>query len=373
MNRQEYIRAIKDVIYLSYCAVNERRPSDARGGRMVLEDVYLASQKHMLTAMCAMALESAGINDENFKQAKGKAIRKNVQLDIDREQITAMFEAEGIWYMPLKGSVIKDLYPKYGMRQMSDNDILIDSTRGKDVQRIMESLGFTAEHVGKGNHDVYFRQPVSNFEMHTSLFGKFHDEKIYEYYLGIRDKLIKDDDNGYGYHFSDEDMYIYLTSHEYKHYSNGGTGIRSFIDIYIYMKEYADKLDMDYIAAECEKLGIADFERQSRSLALDLFGGGKLTDEDKEMLRYIVFSGTFGTRSNMVKNKLEKFGGGTAGKLRYVFDRLFLSMEKIQYAFPFFYEHKILIPLLPFYRAYNCFIHRRSSMKIELRSLLKGK
>lgn len=44
--------------------------------------------------------------------------------------------------MPLKGVILKELYPKIGMRQMSDNDILFDETYRKDVVRFMKNKGY---------------------------------------------------------------------------------------------------------------------------------------------------------------------------------------------------------------------------------------
>ena len=357
MDRKEYITAIKDVIYLTFCAVNERKPKENRLDKMELTAVYTAAQKHMLTSACAMALESAGIKDERFTQTKAKAIRKTAQMDIDRTMLFAELEKEGIWYMPLKGVVLKDYYPRYGMRQMSDNDILFDSTRAADVKRIMESLGFTTERYGERHHDVYVKPPVSNFEMHNTLFSIKSGERIHNYYADVKERLIKDEGNSFGYHFTDEDYYIYLTAHEYKHYSNGGTGLRSLLDTYVFLNRSADKLDFSYIEAECEKLGIADFEKQSRHLAADLFGGKNPTEEDKEMLKYIVFSGTYGNFENRVSNQIKK---EKHSKVLYMLDRFFVpvSPKSKSYAvfarkFPLFYKYKILLPLLPFYRVFR--------------------
>ncbi len=60
MDRREYIKAIKDVIYLAYCGVNGKIPGDARVRKMDITAVYEAANKHLLTAICAMSLESAG-------------------------------------------------------------------------------------------------------------------------------------------------------------------------------------------------------------------------------------------------------------------------------------------------------------------------
>lgn len=377
MDKREYIRAIKDVIYLAYCGVNGKIPSSARVQKMDISAVYEASQKHLLTAICAMSLESAGIKDDRFTQASAKAIRRIIQMDIDRAQLFEHFEKENIWYMPLKGSLLKDLYPKYGMRQMSDNDILFDSTRAEDVKRIMESMGFTCDHFGKGNHDVYFKQPVSNFEMHTTIINR-NDKRLFEYYLNVKDRLIKDEGNDYGYHFSDEDFYVFMTAHEYKHYSKGGTGLRSVLDTYVYLSKLGDKLDMQYIKTECKKLGMAEFESQSRSLAMNLFGAKKLTEENKQMLKYIAFSGTYGTIENMINNKVAKYGNSKLAKMKYTLGRLTipLSEKNERYSawkayYPWFYEKKYRIPLLFFYRFGKGLTVSRKKITQEIRILSK--
>lgn len=73
--------------------------------------------------------------------------------------------------------------------------------------------------------------------MHTSLFYTVHDSKWQEYYKNIRTRLVKDDDNSYGCHFSDADFYIYMTTHEYKHYAHSETGLRSLLDCYVYLQK----------------------------------------------------------------------------------------------------------------------------------------
>lgn len=370
MDRQEYIKAIRDVICLAYCAVNGKTPPQSRVRQMDTEAVREAAQHHMLAALCAMELEKAGVTTFELTQIKGKAIRKNAQLDIDRAAILSGFEQQGIWYMPLKGVIIKDLYPEYGMRQMSDNDILFDENRREDVRKIMLSLGFTAESFGSGTHDVYFKQPVSNFEMHICLFsiaGGSGSEK-FDYYNDVKSRLVKDSANRFGYHFTNEDNYIYVVAHEHKHYAHGGTGLRSLLDIYVLLNHFKDKLDMQYITNECEKLGIADFERQNRALALHLFSGSKLTAEDKKLLRYIVFSGTYGTFDNVVSNRLSKNNGS---KLRYVIDRLIIPMQSVKEFYPLFYKYKFLLPLLPFYRAARGLTIHRTRLKAELKALIK--
>ncbi len=121
------------------------------------------------------------MEDSNFHQAYNKAVRKNVMLDVERTAIFEEFERKGIWYMPLKGSILKELYPENEMREMADNDVLYDAKKQREVMQIMLSQGYTAESVGKSHHDVYMKPPVLNFDLHMLLFGKSDD--FYQYYL----------------------------------------------------------------------------------------------------------------------------------------------------------------------------------------------
>lgn len=372
MNRTFY-----NLIYLCSCAANGIKPDEEKVREMDLEQLYKTAKFHSLTAITAIALESAGVKDKEFCQAKEKSIRKNMLLDIEREKLCAYLERNKIWYMPLKGSILKDFYPKYGMRQMADNDILFDSQYRKIVKEYFVSNNYDVISYDKGNHDVYEKLPILNFEMHTSLFYKPHDEKWQEYYKNIKTKLGKDDDNSYGYHFTDEDFYIYITTHEYKHYSESGTGLRSLLDCYVYMQKKSDFLDWNYIETECEKLGIADFERQSRELAVKTFSASvntELPEIDKQMLEYYLTSGTYGTLENAVKVKRKKYveKTGKTSNLSYIINRLFPDKEWYEAYKPFYNRHLYFKPFFAMYRLFRGVFFRRKVISSELKVIRKS-
>lgn len=339
----------QDLIYLVSCAVNGVTPDAERVVRMDLDAIYKLACRHMLAATIAPALKAAGIQDKRFAKALEHSALKSSTMDMEMDALFAELDAAEIWHMPLKGTVLQHMYPVYGMRQMSDHDILFDAERAEDVKSIMEEMGFSTEHFGTSNHDVYHKEPVSNFEMHSALFGPGHDEKLYEYYKDVQKRLLGD---GYEKHLSPEDFYLYVTAHEYKHYTGGGTGLRSVVDTYVYLQK--TKLDMDYVTAEAEKLGMAEFEAANRSLAQHLFSGGELAEADREMLDYILSSGVYGTIGHRVENTMSKHGWG---KIQYALNRFFVPIsrknkdyEAYAGSYPIFYKYKILLPFLPFYR-----------------------
>lgn len=373
MNKEEYRKMIDEVLYLSGCVVNDEEPEKARIDKLDMSNLYKAADKHMLTAIVGYALKKAGIYDKYFIESMGKSVRKTAVMEIDKELLFERLEEEKIRYMPLKGIIIKELYPATGIRQMADFDILCDGTYIEKVNEIMVNLGFSCDRLGKGVDNTYLKKPVSNFEMHTALFGDYHDKKLYSYYRNIFDRLQKDDDNAYGYHFSHNDMYIYFTAHEYKHYSGGGTGLRSLLDTYVIWKNLGDTLDTEYIAEETKKLGIHEFEQANKQLALDVFGKKSLTEEEKKMLDYMIYSGTYGDIQNLIENEVARYGGGKKGKARFILKKIFLPMNQVKIFYPFFYKYKILLPCLLLYRIFKSLtVSRRKNQKL-LKRLKKVK
>lgn len=364
MEKKEFYRYACEMIYLTRCIVNDRLPDADRINKSDLGSLYEVCRQHALTACTAYALESIGIHDHNFSQAKEKALRKNILLDTERNIIFSRFEAEHIWYMPLKGSVIKDIYPRMSMRQMSDNDILIDDKAREKTRRIMTERGFELK-AEYENVDEFSKNPVYNFEMHTGLFrDKIQNREIYEYFRDIKKRLVKDENNSYGYHFTNEDFYIYMITHEYKHFISGGTGVRSLLDTYLFVRRYGKTLDKKYIYRELEKIGVAEFEANNRRLAVKLFSGQKLSDDERKLLAYYIFSGTYGTYKNVFENKFSRMN--KSSKTDYIFRRIFPDMEYYKRWYPLAYRYKVLIPFAWIFRSARALITKRKKTVDEL-------
>ncbi len=384
---------VEKLIYIISCALNKSIPDlskvhssqytdrvDVIEWDHEIADVYSFAKRHMLSAMVGMALKSAGILNKEVDKEVGKAVRKAVLFDNETKIIEKEFERKSIWYIPLKGAILKSYYPSVGMRQFADYDILFDKTRSEDVRQIMEEHGFFTKSFGIGVNDVYYKEPIFNYEMHRRLFDETHDEKLKRYYDNIEEKIVRDD-NGYACHFSPNDFYIYIIAHESKHYNDGGIGIRAIVDVYLCNKFL--KLNYDYVERECEKLGIAELERTGRELAVGIFSNpendiqsriNRLSDKAKDMLFYMANSGTYGNVENSVRNNIKKNSGG---KTAYALRRFLVPFSRknrlyhiYEVRYPLFYRYKIILPFLPFYRLFGAI--RRGTFKRELRAIRKN-
>lgn len=350
----------EDLFYLLACGANEKVPESSRvqsykqeQSEAKLRQLYQLSRAHFVDALVGTVLKQAGVTlPVRWEQSIAKAIRKEILFDAEREKIFAFMEQKKIWYLPLKGIVLKHYYPAVGLRQMSDNDILFEETFAQTMKDYMQSQGYVVESYGRGNHDVYEKAPVYNFELHRALYGATSANHWADYYRDIKSRLVPEKENSYCYRMKAEDFYIYLMCHAAKHYQGSGTGVRTLLDFYIYLqKETA--LDFDYIERECETLAIAQFEKDNRVLCKKVFGegGSVLAANEQEMLDYYLASGVYGNQKQRVDNRLKTCRNkkGQISKWNYIRTRLFPGKEYYQH-FPFFARHRVLLPLLYLFR-----------------------
>ena len=375
------------LIYLMKCSLQNTKPEEAPLARADLEALLRLARAHSVSAMVCMALEKtaifAGADDavkKHWREAKNKAIRKNMLLDAERAAIMMQLESAGIWHMPLKGSVLKDWYPKPGMREMADNDILFDPSERERVRGIFRSRGYKIVSFGKGNHDEYEKPPLYHFEMHVSLFHEMYP-KLAGQYQNVKEKLLPVDGTACQFAFTPEDFYVFALAHAYKHYSGSGTGVRTLADIYVMNHHLDGIMNRDEVEQKLTRLGIAEYEQHSRVLAEKLFSGARplpemeLNTDEKEMLRFYCDATTYGTIDNQIQKRLHELQGNAEGitlrtKLKYCCVRLFPGKEFCKYHYPFVYHHLWLLPFFWVWRMADKGISHRKKVKREL-TLLK--
>ena len=392
--QKEIDKTGEDMLYLITCALHNQTPDKDKVCGMDLAALYRYARRHTLAAITYDALELLGgstgdgllaLAKDNtvvsvltkWKETRDKALRKNLMLDAARKKLFQYMDAEHIWHMPLKGAVLKELYPRQEMRQMADNDILFDATYEAAVKDYFVREGYEVISYAKGNHDVYEKEPVYNFEMHTSLFGEAHNEVWAEYYKDIQSKLKKSDEH-FLYSFTDEDFYIYFIVHAFKHFDGCGTGIRYFVDFYVYQN--AKELDWGYIEGELDKLGVLAFEKTFGSISKKIFGKGEdvsqLSGEEYSMLCDSMFAGTYGNLQSGIGKKLHKIQGNEDRitkntKAKYIIGRLFPPMSYYKSYYPFIYKTRIFIPFFVIFRMVRGVLQHGKEMMREIRVVVK--
>ncbi len=321
---------IRDFLLLTASALNQTALRKEQVADMNLRGLFIMSHGHMMTTMLACALEAAGVQNEEFRQARRREEIRLAVVQHGRAVVEEALAKEHIWYMTLKGSLLMDLYPVASMRQMSDVDILFDPSREEDMERVMKNLGFTLMDEEWEHHKGYWKPPFTYVEMHTMLFDEHPKNRLHDFFSEIEKRLPGEREEK---HLSDEDFYLYLIAHEFKHFCWHGVGVRSLADTYVFLKHHQDGLDWDYIREGCGKLRITTFERENRELAMKLFqpnGIETLTAEQLSMLDHFV---------KLQEKALQRFR-----------KRMFMPIEMVEFYYPFFFDHRAFLPLLPIWR-----------------------
>ena len=306
-----------------------------------------------------------------FQNARNKALAREARQELETWQILSALEEHHIKCMPLKGFIIKHLYPQPDMRLMADVDILVDNSQMKKARNIMLSLGYTAEHTG-GHHDVYYKQPVMNIELHRALMP-VRTGDLHTYFANIWDRARLQAGSSYRYEMSPEDFYIYLLAHMAKHYRGGGTGIRSVMDVWVYNQHYKDQLDWHYIRTELEKAGLHSFAQSMEALAESWFNPEVSNEIYHEMTAFIMANGTYGTNQNAALNKFmqgkKDRDSFSAAKVKYTLRILLPDRQHMSLLFPFLQKLPFLLPLCWAIRGIRTVLYRRSNIRRSLSTI----
>lgn len=399
LEKEQWTAAAWDMLYLVQCGINSIVPDPERVAEMNLEKVYARSKSQSLEVLTYMALESLmksdpqmAIPDETqvlprWRVAKNKAIAKNLMMDAAREQLFAFLEERGIWHVALKGVVLCNLYPQYGMRQMADNDILFDPSFRQEVHDWFVEQGYDVKSFCEGNHDEYHKKPIYNFEMHITLFPENLNLPFTRYYLTVKEKLLAVPGKMFEYSMSDEDFYLYTIAHEYKHYANSGTGIRALLDIAV-CNRVKNNMDRSYLDKELYKMGLFEFEHEMRVIAQKALNlkvavstvDEALSEKEKDILNELLFNGTYGNeqkywKSQILRDQPDKEDISIGVKAQYLMRRLFPDREYMkmwcQRFEPYFLRHRWLMPVAPVWRIGRRILEKGKDVKDEVDAVRK--
>ena len=327
---------------------------------MPLEGLYEYQNGQDVTNMAYVALEKLGFSDEELK-----AFRDDYKLNVLRE---ARFELGGqevfdslenakIPFLPLKGAILKYLYPNPALRTFTDIDVYVGD-KLDDAEKVLFSLGYEKKTDFETNDVSYTKKPSLHIELHKELFPDDYDFEGY-FDEPFKRTEVKD---GYEYYhlYRNDDFFIHVLCHLYKHFTFGGCGLRQYLDIYLMTKKMP--LDMEYIRTELKSFSMEGFLDTTLRLNRFFFDGEKPDDELIEISEFVFNNTTFGNAENRLVLDYDKGQGEKRtlwGNIKFFADRWQLTFSQMKLRYKFL---KYLPFLLPF-----CYIHR------VLRVLLFGR
>ena len=362
----EQMRIWTYTITLAASVINASLPPE-NSENLSWDAVIKFADTHSILNIISYAAESLNVKPDDDTMKYLREFRKQKMVVEAQQEIEALdamdvLEAMKVRHMPLKGLIIKNIYPSPDMRTMGDVDILIDSARCGEVIDAFCADGFTF--CGEGDLHSNVQRGNVYIEFHRSMVDENLD-KLNSYFGDGFCRAKKEEGFSYRYKLSNEDMYIFLIAHIAKHYRNGGTGIRTLLDIYTFRKAYPN-LDYKYIQSEIKKMGLNVFAIKMEKLA-DKWFGGNFDGSFDNISEYIALCGVYGTKENQYQNEFifenisaDSFSDEKSKRVANIF---FPKSDIMSIRYPIIKKHKWLTPLFWLIRVFDTLIHEPKNAK----------
>ncbi len=249
------------------------------------------------------------------------------------EQLKDLFNSEKLPFLPLKGAVLKRIYPQSWMRNCCDIDILVHvEDLDRAIALLTERLSYSL--IRRGYHDVSLMLGGSHIELHFSLIEKGRAKRATDILENVWSLAEKDSD-GYEYTMPDELLYFYHIAHIAKHITTAGCGIRNFLDTWLL--NHRVEFDADKRNALLADGGLLEFAKTAERLAEVWFSDAEHTPLTQDLAGFILGCGAYGTLENRVEI-------ARARNKNYYLSRAFPPFSMLKKAYPFLQKYPIALP-----------------------------
>ena len=378
-------REYEYLIELLACALHGKH-AENRLDQVDAEKLFRAALFHGVEAMAFDAVRPWLDPNAELTGKWKEAFRTNAIVELcqmaEYEEIVRQFTGAGVTIVPLKGILMKQMYPRPVFRKMGDLDILIEEGKQEICRDLMEGMGYEVLEYGQYHHDVYAKGCV-RVELHNALF---HEKEIgwqQPYFENIMDRTFLSITNRKVRFLTDEAFYVYNLTHFAKHYYNKGSGLRSMMDIYVNSRE-KNKMYMENVRRILRDLYLEGLLDVMLCLSQKCFSLREfnLDLEEKEVLEKVVVSGVRGVPELGLRQLIQRFADESKSmpdsaeyirdsKRKYFFSLVFLDLEQMKGGYPILKRFEWMLPFCWIYRMVRVLFLKREKLKQDWELLMK--
>ncbi len=307
------------------------------------------AQRHSVENMLFYGARAAGKqkNDPDMC-ALLKTVGRNIFITenqiAEAQAVCTALDAAGIDHLPLKGMVLRELYPSADMRTMGDVDILIRMEQYPQIEQIMTAQGFTF--LKESGHELIWEKPgILHLELHKALFASYETD-LYKVF-GDGWKRALQVGNSHRYTLSDEGHFLYVFVHFAKHYRGGGVGLRHLSDVAVYLQS-GRITDTAYIEQQLTALHMAEFYHNILDVLTAWLHGGEMTQKAMFILQQVWTSGRYGTADSHRIAAAERAAKGAPknAKARHMWRLIFPPYSDMNLRYPLLKKAAVLLPVM---------------------------
>lgn len=297
-------------------------------------------------------------------------------------QLLADMNDAGIHVLLMKGYAVADCYAAPDCRLSGDTDLLIALEDEKPACKFLMEKGFVVNSRWKnGHHSVCNHPQYGRVELHVQLYDEIVEEvwfgKITENEFIKEPHLLVETEVGKYYTLGYTDHLIFLVLHMIKHFILSGLTLQMMLDVALYFKKHADRIDADRVwdtvnslhygklfncvlRATIQYCGFTaeDFPGincespdQVDALLTDLEEGGWMGYSDEEARK----QGWHEYNKNIMLKDRSKQGYVIhmfAWNLGILKTALFPPVHKLQQKYPYSKKHPVLLPIAWMHRLF---------------------
>lgn len=329
--------------------------------------LYALSKEHNVLAMTFSALEKQSVRppEELWNQWKS-AYENSIALDtvqlFELDWLLEECKSQEIRIMPLKGCILKSLYPETYFRSMGDLDFLVDPENTEKLNTILCSRGYDCVQYDQYHHDKYEMPPALVMEPHRELVS-MENKKFYQYFHKGFSLGVTSEDNPFHYEMNRKDFFLFYLAHFYKHYNGKGAGIRFVMDFYVLTHVWSEELRIDRIKNDLKSLGLWEFFQEIDKVSKAWFTGSDSTEDvPDEIVEYILGQGIFGSEEQRFANAVKVHGKG-----KLFLKRLFPRLYYMRWQYPVLRKLPILLPICWGWRIITYPFVKRNMFKLRMK------
>lgn len=330
-------------------------------------DILKLADSHAVSSLLYPALKKhLPMGDPVLAEMKRNSFSAATRESIQEKELSQIFAAcrdRKIPVLPLKGCVIKSLYPYPELRFMSDADLLIRAEDREAMRTVMEGLGHRFHKVDAGDTDVYISPLHMNYEIHVELSEEGFSEQSRAFTGKLLELAHPGSHNPYLLELPPEEHYIYILCHFIKHFIYGGVGVRQLTDLFICYHRW--ELDSSKIDALLRDLELTQFHDRIKALWEHWFSGKEADEVTDSLGTYILHSGVFGNEHQRSTDRILSEGQEKS----YILARLFPSFKIMKGYFPWLKKLPFLLPFAWIWRAIRAVLFRRDKLSTELKAM----
>ena len=342
------------------------------------EKLFLLAEGQGLSGVVGYMLQShpdlpdahtAALFSRRFYETVFLFSRMREQVDRWRER----FNAAGIPYALLKGAVLQEWYPAPELRTYGDVDVFLERQYIPQLRELLASEN--REIIFENEEEIVVRELSQIVEFHFDLtMDAGTDSPQLLAYLGNTAVHMTAGKTEFERVLDADFHFIYLLSHQMHHFREGSAGVRTFMDLAVFLQS-GQISDMQEIQKKLTAFGMDGYAAVALGLTARWFDvpspfSEEMTAKDAAFAaNYILSAGQFGFQQSREAVKVQKQMNHRFPRLSAVLVSLFPPKESLKKdgRYAALAQKSLLLAWLK--RFFHAVCHRRQYIKATARGI----